>query len=976
MDEGEACDDGNQDDTDACTSFCTKNVCGDGKLFKAVEECDLGAGNGTACTSAEYGSTCSSCSTSCKLTLTQGGYCGNGVKDPGSPEQCDGTSGITSSITCKGLGYDYAKKYRKVKLAASFDGKDECTVNCGGQSISSGRVWIAAVPSTGGGTLPTPFTITKSLQGIIAECTQEELVEDTFTLGKDCYGAQLQFSDEVITCGSACTYGGCAYCGAEPGQGKVEGLLKDSLFQQPVQDARVTLFYKGLQVGQTTSDGTGYFIFNELDTHAGCDQYKIVIDSYADNPLTSNFDESKRGGYMPVKVGPFMPNNQSLVNVVTASGQGRASTYTGGPTDYQIAEINMLPKLGPNEYIAQFWWDPVTCNTTADCGATGGTCKDKVCTDGIGKMIEDYQKSGTCSVSGASCTPGPPPAGICTGGGGNCVQNDKSAFLAKRLNDYHDLVVRTPFTYTPGTYGSCALTPRPTEFGEDGRLGDLCANHVDGNLSKPFTDACSSVDYVKSTNDNDERFNFIISGMGKCTNKIRATAARTCQEITPEVTTVVREYTNKGCNDEERCTAALGHNLVPTTDGNTFRCQEGGGNTGYTGYCQEIKVTPSQFVKDYPEYGCSSGWDCTNPAKYGLVAGSGNEIKCSGAAEPARQGSPKVLNGSAGAYLFCFHPEAPNKESDCTNFIVPPQSVFISGKGGVYDVIISQYRMLAGGAYRPQRVITWLYDHNAEVRLYDKNGLYDVWKYREVNPNKKSWPPEYSGASSVVCPNGGAGDSTTFPQGGIGRGIKGAVRYPTDAGWPPIQYKALYMTLATGVNQSWVPFSIDTTSKLVKVWKDNEDGTTLHAAYRYFADLYTTESVGQTWVGDGWCWFNTCKYVTGTDSQGKDTVWPPNIDGTQQYVCSDNKGKYSGDPDDPPCTSTDQTICVKYYGADTKKCTKTPDPNTRCVRFCTDPKGKDICEGTINGSSDVAAVEAFCGGPIPCVESKGSGLFR
>jgi len=39
---GEACDDGNGDDTDTCTNRCTKAVCGDGSLYADLEKCDDG----------------------------------------------------------------------------------------------------------------------------------------------------------------------------------------------------------------------------------------------------------------------------------------------------------------------------------------------------------------------------------------------------------------------------------------------------------------------------------------------------------------------------------------------------------------------------------------------------------------------------------------------------------------------------------------------------------------------------------------------------------------------------------------------------------------------------------------------------------------------------------------------------------------------------------------------------------------------
>ncbi|HEY8380220.1 MAG TPA: DUF4215 domain-containing protein [Nannocystis sp.] len=71
LDPGEACDDGNQDDQDACTVACELNVCGDGIVHLGVEECDDGNDVDTdACTNA------------CELAA-----CGDGIVGPG--EMCD-----------------------------------------------------------------------------------------------------------------------------------------------------------------------------------------------------------------------------------------------------------------------------------------------------------------------------------------------------------------------------------------------------------------------------------------------------------------------------------------------------------------------------------------------------------------------------------------------------------------------------------------------------------------------------------------------------------------------------------------------------------------------------------------------------------------------------------------------------------------------------------------------------------------------
>lgn len=87
IDPGEQCDDGSANGPNsACTNLCTLNVCGDGFLLAGVEQCDTGANNGIACT-AEYGSTCNYCSSSCQLLTSSGAFCGDGVIN--GAEFCD-----------------------------------------------------------------------------------------------------------------------------------------------------------------------------------------------------------------------------------------------------------------------------------------------------------------------------------------------------------------------------------------------------------------------------------------------------------------------------------------------------------------------------------------------------------------------------------------------------------------------------------------------------------------------------------------------------------------------------------------------------------------------------------------------------------------------------------------------------------------------------------------------------------------------
>jgi cysteine-rich repeat protein len=94
---GEECDDGNDNNNDACKNNCEPNVCGDGEVYTGVESCDLGRDNGTGC-NAPYGGTCNSCTSACKLVTESGGYCGDGVVN--GNEACEPGTNIKR---CAGL---------------------------------------------------------------------------------------------------------------------------------------------------------------------------------------------------------------------------------------------------------------------------------------------------------------------------------------------------------------------------------------------------------------------------------------------------------------------------------------------------------------------------------------------------------------------------------------------------------------------------------------------------------------------------------------------------------------------------------------------------------------------------------------------------------------------------------------------------------------------------------------------------------
>jgi hypothetical protein len=178
------------------------------------------------------------------------------------------------------------------------------------------------------------------------------------------------------------------------------------------------------------------------------------------------------------------------------------------------------------------------------------------------------------------------------------------------------------------------------------------------------------------------------------------------------------------------------------------------------------------------------------------------------------------------------------------------------------------------------------------------------------------------------------------------------------------------MTLAQGVNQYWVPFSIDTAAKRIREWSSNgtESNGVHHAAFNYFADGYWAGGPWTQGPGTGECWYHTSSNFTFTNSQGQPDAWPP----LGQFLCNDGRSissaaRYSGDPNDPACDAASRTACRNAFSGVSPQpsCATTINASARCVQFCTmtATDKRSVCTGNVAGSSGVARVEAFCGGP-------------
>lgn len=336
VDAGEECDDGNSSDNDACTSQCKRNVCGDAYLRTGVEQCDygdprIGGRNGATCGS-EYGATCATCTTSCRVEAQSGGFCGNGRRD--GREQCDfvgacvggsvagsrctndtvcGTGGlcrfdgITSGASCRSIGYDYANNSlcNTFPYMSNPDGSLVCVNTTGVTSDCH----TCALPMGH----PSGYTVGVRIAG--SDCRP--------CVGGDCvaHGAQTAqrvtirnqaacvpgTTVDLLSCSTSCGFAGCGSCLAAPAAENaitLQGDVYDQGSSGPVPGARVVVTYRGNPVADTVTDSAGHFVVPSLHGRIECGQYRLVVSSERDNPATPAVESF---GYRPFDSGIFSP---------------------------------------------------------------------------------------------------------------------------------------------------------------------------------------------------------------------------------------------------------------------------------------------------------------------------------------------------------------------------------------------------------------------------------------------------------------------------------------------------------------------------------------------------------------------------------------------------------------------------------------------------------------------------------------------
>ncbi|MEZ4380745.1 MAG: fibrinogen-like YCDxxxxGGGW domain-containing protein [Nannocystaceae bacterium] len=203
VEEGEACDDGDDDDTDACLSTCAAATCGDGFVHAGVEECDDANGSDDDdCLSTCVAATCGdgfvgpgeacddgndddadACTNACALPS-----CGDGLVQPG--EACDDGNDVNTDAcldTCLSAACGDGVVYDGIEACddGNADNSDACTELCAAPACDDGIVSGAETDVDCGGDGCDPCGLGEACGGD-DDCALGSCVADTCTLAATC----------------------------------------------------------------------------------------------------------------------------------------------------------------------------------------------------------------------------------------------------------------------------------------------------------------------------------------------------------------------------------------------------------------------------------------------------------------------------------------------------------------------------------------------------------------------------------------------------------------------------------------------------------------------------------------------------------------------------------------------------------------------------------------------------------------------
>jgi cysteine-rich repeat protein len=179
---GEECDDGNQDETDGCSNKCVLPLCGDG-FVQFGEECDDGNQDET-----------DACTTKCKAAK-----CGDGVKqvgeecDDGNAEDLDACSNTCKTAKCG----DGVKQQAEECDDGNAINEDQCTTQCKNAKCGDGIKQPGESCDDGNNA---------DGDGCSAECKTESCGDGVKQVGEECDDGNASNTDG---CTNLCTTPAC-----------------------------------------------------------------------------------------------------------------------------------------------------------------------------------------------------------------------------------------------------------------------------------------------------------------------------------------------------------------------------------------------------------------------------------------------------------------------------------------------------------------------------------------------------------------------------------------------------------------------------------------------------------------------------------------------------------------------------------------------------------------------------------------------
>jgi hypothetical protein len=130
-------------------------------------------------------------------------------------------------------------------------------------------------------------------------------------------------------------------CSDEHGTATISGQVLDAQYSSlGVPSARVTLYQRGIRVSEQFTDSSGRFTFTSMSNREECGQYRVVVDSTRDNPLTPTINEARNGGYWPYESRIFT-----------------TATFLSDGIRNSDGKIFLIPRVGRNETLVVHTWD-------------------------------------------------------------------------------------------------------------------------------------------------------------------------------------------------------------------------------------------------------------------------------------------------------------------------------------------------------------------------------------------------------------------------------------------------------------------------------------------------------------------------------------------------------------------------------------------------------------------------------------------